>query len=82
MVHHYYGVPVWLMKEYLIALGATAAGDSLFQKGQCSMRLWPAQRKRIGSLEIGGTTVEFSGTEGAIQAVLTELEWKTLRCGG
>jgi hypothetical protein len=82
MVHDYYGVPVWLMKEYVIALGATATGDSLFERGQCCMRVAPAQRKRICSLEIGGATVEFSGTEGAIQAVLTELEWKTLRCGG
>lgn len=82
MVHHYYGVPVWQMTEYLIALGAAATGDSVFEREQCCMRVAPAQRKRTGALEIGGATVEFSGTEGAIQAVLTELEWKTLRCGG
>lgn len=85
MVHDYYGVPVWLMKEYLVRLGAIAvegtdAGGATFQKGDCHMRVSPAARKRIGSLEVGGATVEFSGVAGAIQAVLAELEWKTLRC--
>ncbi len=82
MVHDYYGVPVWLMQDYLEGLGALPAGNRTFRIGACTMQVRPAQRKRIGSLEIGGATVEFTGTEGAIQAVLTELEWKTLRCGG
>ena len=82
MVHDYYGVPVWLMKEYLVSIGAIGVGDTNFQCGQCQMRVAAAERKRIGSLEIGGATVEFTGAADAIQAVLTQLEWKTLRCGG
>ncbi|MBK8048097.1 MAG: hypothetical protein IPK16_13815 [Anaerolineales bacterium] len=82
MVHDYHGVPVWLLKEYLVAIDAVAVNDNQFRKGQCTMLVSPAQRKYIGSLEIGGASVSFSGAEGAIQAVLTELEWKTLRCGG
>lgn len=80
MVHDYYGVPLWLMKEYLERIGAAHLGGALFEKGECHMRLAPAKRKHIGSLEIGGATVEFTGRAGDIQEVLTQLEWKTLRC--
>lgn len=81
MVHDYYGVPTWLMAEYLLRGGAIVAGANQFQFEDCRAQVSPAPRKRIGSLEIGGARVEFTGVAGAIQAVLTELEWKTLRCG-
>jgi hypothetical protein len=83
MVHDYYGVPPWLMQQYLLRLGAaelnSGAGDNLYQRGQCWMQVAPAPCKRIGPLAIGGARVEFSGAAGAIQAALTELEWMTQR---
>ena len=82
LVHDYYGVPVWLMKDYLIALGAAECGETVLCCDACRFELAAAPRKRVGSLEFGGTRVTFSGCEGNLQAVLTRLEWKTLRCGG
>jgi hypothetical protein len=84
MVHDYYGAPAWLVQHYLEQLGAmpagvTAGGNKLFQHGACFMQVSPAPCKRIGALEIGGARVEFTGVAGAIQAVLSELEWMTQR---
>ena len=81
-VHDYYGIPVWLMKDYLLSLGAEQCGENLFGFGKCRFALTAAPHKRVGSLEFGGTRVACTGCEGNIQAVLTKLEWKTLRCGG
>ena len=79
MVHDYYGVPVWLMQEYLVHLRARPVSATTFHMGDCRMILSAAPRKRIGSLEVGGARVEFTGAAGAIQAVLSELEWMTQR---
>lgn len=80
LVHDYYGVPTWLMAEYLSKLGAVQVDGEVWEKGACRMEIAKAPIKRIGSLEIGGATVHFTGTEGAVQQVLTDLEWMTLRC--
>ena len=82
LVHDYYGFPVWLMKDYFISLGAAECGENVLCCAACRFELATAPRKRVGSLEFGGTRVTFSGCEGNLQAVLTRLEWKTLRCGG
>lgn len=81
-VSDYYGVPIWLMKDYLVSLGAEDCGENVLCFDACEFELTAAPRKRVGSLEFGGTRITFSGCEGNIQAVLTRLEWKTLRCGG
>ena len=82
MVNDYYGVPVWLMKDYLLSMGAEVTGDSTLCFEGCRVELAPAPRKHVGSLEFGGSRVTFCGCAGNIQEVLTGLEWKTLRCGG
>ena len=80
LIHDYYGVPTWLMAEYLNKLGAVQVDGEVWEKGACRMEIAKAPIKRIGSLEIGGATVRFAGIEGAVQQVLTDLEWMTLRC--
>lgn len=79
MVHDYYGVPVWLMKHYLLQLGAAPISDTLMQGQECWVEIFPAPPKHIGSLQLGGARVEFTGRAGSIQALLTRLEWMTLR---
>lgn len=81
-VNDYYGVPVWLMKDYLVALGAEVIGANVLCFEGCRVELAPAPRKHVGSLEFGGSRVSFTGCAGKIQGVLDKLEWKTLRCGG
>ena len=78
-VHDYYGVPPWLMQQYLMRLDAAATSSTAFQVGGCRAAVSAAPRRQIGSLAVGGTRVEFTGPAGAIQAVLTELEWMTQR---
>ncbi|MFO7632016.1 MAG: hypothetical protein R6W76_05710 [Caldilinea sp.] len=82
LVHDYYGVPVWLMQDYLVSLGAEVSGENVLCFKGCRVELAPAPHKHVGSLVFGGSRVSFSGCAGKIQAVLTKLEWKTLRCGG
>lgn len=85
VTHDYYGVPDWLMQEYLTDLGASHApggeGLALVADGW-SARIRKAPLKRIGSLAVGGATVEFRGNPAALDALFAKLHWKTLRGGG
>jgi hypothetical protein len=80
--HDYYGVPLWLMKEYLTDLGAVEVAENVMQGEAWRAVVTKAIPNRIGSLEVGGATVEFSGDETALEAMLTLLHKKTLRGGG
>lgn len=87
VTHDYYGVPHWLMKEYLAGLGATATGEMTADGEVMAAADWravirKAPIKRIGSLAVGGATVDFSGDADALDALFTQLHWKTLRGGG
>lgn len=77
----YYGVPDWLMKAYLQDLGGHATAPGTIDVNGCRVYMHKARPKHVGSLTIGGTTVDIAGTEGAIEHLLEELEWKTLRIG-
>lgn len=78
----YYGVPSWLMKEYLVDLGAEEQADDYLVADGWQARVSKATPKRIGSLEVGGATVEFTGDDTALDAMFEKLHWKTLRGGG
>jgi len=80
--HNYYGVPLWLMKEYLVDLGAFEVEENLLVADGWQARVSKAEPNRIGSLVIGGATVEFSGDAAALEAMFKQLHWKTLRGGG
>lgn len=80
--HDYYGVPLWLMKEYLTDLGAVEVEENLLVADGWQARVSKAEPNRIGSLVIGGATVEFSGDAAALEAMFKQLHWKTLRGGG
>ena len=41
-----------------------------------------AERRHIGSLSIGGATVVFLGEQATLDALFSQLHWKTLRGGG
>lgn len=80
--HDYYGVPLWLMKEYLADLGAVEVEENLLVADGWQARVSKAEPNRIGSLVIGGATVEFTGDAAALDAMFKQLHWKTLRGGG
>ena len=85
--HDYYGVPLWLMKEYLEQLGAQASAEGDEAEPVLVADGWRAELRKaaprhLGSLVIGGTTVTFSGDAQALAAMFERLHWKTLRGGG
>lgn len=80
--HDYYGVPLWLMKEYLVDIGAVEAEDNVMVGDGWRAVVSKAVPNRIGSLVIGGATVEFSGDEEKLQAMFKKLHIKTQRGGG
>ncbi|MFO7633158.1 MAG: DUF1952 domain-containing protein [Caldilinea sp.] len=80
--HDYYGVPLWLMKDYLTQLGGREIGDDLMEGEGWRAELRKAERRHIGSLSIGGATAIFSGEQETLSALFEKLHWKTLRGGG
>ncbi len=82
IVSDYYGVPIWLMKDYLTSLGATEAAENQLVGDGWQASLRKAKPREIGSLRVGGTTAEFSGEPAALDAMFEKLHMKTLRGGG
>lgn len=82
LVHDYYGVPLWLMKDYLASLGAVEDEENVMTAEGWQASVRKATPREIGSLRIGGTTVEFTGDAAALDAMFEKLHWKTLRGGG
>lgn len=80
--HDYHGIPLWLMKEYLTDLGAVEKEENLLVADGWQAKVSKAVPNRIGSLVVGGATVEFTGDAGALEAMFKLLHWKTLRGGG
>ena len=80
--HDYYGVPLWLMKDYLRKVGGHETGEDTFAGPGWQAALRKAEPRRIGSLQVGGTTATFTGEEPVLQALFDQLFWKVQRGGG
>lgn len=82
LVHDYYGVPLWLMKDYLASLGGVETAEDVLEGAGWQAALSKAVPNKVGSLVIGGTTARFTGDEAALAALFERLHWKTQRGGG
>ena len=80
--HDYYGVPLWLMKDYLTQLDGVETGEDVVEGDGWRAELRKAERRHIGSLSVGGATVVFAGEQATLDALFEKLHWKTLRGGG
>ncbi len=81
-VHDYYGVPDWLMVEYLEDLGARQTSPFVMEADDWRAVIRKAKPKGIGSLRVGGSTVTFTGDPTLLDEMFEQLHWKTLRGGG
>ena len=79
---HTYGVPLWLMKKYLVDLGATETEENVMVGDGWQAKVSKAEPARIGSLVVGRIDAEFSGDDKAVEELLEKLHWKTMRGGG
>ncbi len=77
-----FGVPLWLMKEYLTELGATEISENVLAAENWQAAVRKSEPFKLGSLVVGRIEVEFSGDEAAVASVLEKLHWKTMRGGG
>lgn len=80
--HDYYGVPLWLLNDYLAQLGGREVGEDAVEGDGWRAELRKAERRHIGSLSIGGATAVFIGEQETLDALFEKLHWKTLRGGG
>ncbi len=77
-----FGVPLWLMKDYLVDLGATETAENVMTGAGWQAVVRKNEPVRIGSLVVGRIEAEFSGDEAALSELLEKLHWKTMRGGG
>lgn len=77
-----FGVPLWLMKDYLGDLGAIETEENVMTGEGWQAVVRKSEPARIGSLVVGRIEAEFSGEDVALKEMLKKLHWKTMRGGG
>lgn len=75
------GIPLWLLREYLVEAGGRTDGDRVAGEGWTA-RLRQAEDYRIGNLRVGQVRIELEGATDVLDAVETRLAPKLLRSGG
>lgn len=80
--HDYYGVPLWLLKDYLAQLDGVETSENVLEGEGWRAELSKAPVRHVGSLQVGGATAMFTGDPDALAALFKRLHWKTQRGGG
>ena len=78
---HEYGIPLWLLREYLVELGGESEGDNQVVGDGWIANLAEAEPVKLGSLRIGRVRLELKGEPDAIERLKPGLHLKTLRGG-
>lgn len=76
------GIPLWLLEEYLLELGARRVQPGLVAGEGWTARLEQLPDFQLGSLRVGQLRLEVQATPDAWQALQPMLEKKLLRAGG
>jgi hypothetical protein len=76
------GIPLWLLEEYLLELGAKRLQPGLVVGEGWTARLEQLPDFQLGSLQVGQLRLEVQATPDAWQALQPMLEKKLLRAGG
>lgn len=76
------GIPLWLLREYLVEAGGTAEPEGVVRGDAWTVRLAQIEDYRVGSLRVGQIRVELEGTDEGFARLKAILEPKLLRAGG
>ncbi len=76
------GIPLWLLEEYLVELGAQRVQPGLVAGQGWAALLEQLPDFHLGSLRVGQLRLEVQATPEAWQALQPMLEKKLLRAGG
>ena len=76
------GIPLWLMREYLVELGGQQVADDAVSGDGWQAQLAKVEDAQIGSLRVGRVHLEIYGDTEAIQKLVPALEKKLVRGGG
>ncbi len=76
------GIPLWLLEEYLVELGAERIEQGMVAGEGWTARLEQLPDFKLGSLSVGQVRLEVQATSQAWRALQPALEKKLLRAGG
>lgn len=76
------GIPLWLLREYLVDAGGRAASDTVVVGEGWKVTLTQLDDFQVGSLRVGQLKVELDGEPEALERMQKVLEQKLLRAGG
>ena len=76
------GIPLWLLRAYLVEAGGTAESDHVVVGDGWQVRLTQLEDFEVGSLRVGEIRVEWEGEGEAFARMQEILEQKLLRAGG
>jgi hypothetical protein len=76
------GIPLWLLRDYLVDAGGTVRGDHIVVGDGWQARLTQLQDFEVGSLRVGEIRVEWEGEGEAFERMRELLQHKLLRAGG
>ena len=75
------GIPLFLLKEYLVELGGSLEGDDRVTGKGWSVRLTRMEPYKLKSLQVGQTRLDIELDERVASDFLEQLAMKTLRAG-
>ena len=76
------GIPLWLMREYLVELGGQQVADDAVSGEGWQAQLAKAEDFQLGSLRVGRVHLQVHGDAEAIHKLRPALEKKLIRGGG
>lgn len=76
------GLPLWLLREYLVELGGQAQDEVTVVGEGWTARLTRLPDYQIGSLRVGEVRLEVEGAADAVADVVARLEPRLVRAGG
>ena len=82
IIREVHGIPIWLMKEYLIELGGESMGENQVRGDGWIAAFARIEDFKIGSISVGRLRLQIDGDADVLQSLLPQLELKLLRGGG